>query len=161
MGLQTTVVLLNDYCSDIKSNQDLGEQLASMISRGETGNVEGANGVKIIETHHTDFHALVRLGGGGGRLFGYIGGKHPFDLAKEAAVIIGPHDPTLATQIAKATTPESMLPLAKRALSKVGRKSRFDQDKVTPEEWNKLADFYVATLENVLELAYHMRQELK
>jgi hypothetical protein len=157
LGNQTTVVIQNDYAHDIKESVFLLDRLYHMLSSGEIGEV--MQGFKIIESHHCDHHLLVRVGGGTGRVFARIGGKHPFDLAKEAAEIIDPIDPKLANQVRKGTTPESLLPLSRSCITKVGRKSRFDQNKVNKEQMNKLVDFNIACLESTLELAYYMKEE--
>jgi hypothetical protein len=160
MGLQTTIVILNDYASNIKNNPDVGEVIYQMIASGKTGE-SIISGIKFIEMHHCDNNVLVQVGQGGGHVFGNIGGKHCFDLAKEAAVIMEPHDHPLAYQLGKATTPETLLPIAKRCIRKVGRKTRFDQNKVSTKEMNKLVDLYIACLESTLELAYYMKEEKK
>jgi hypothetical protein len=76
------------------------------------------------------------------------------DLAQEAANIMHPIDEKLAKELRAGTTPESLYAITRRCLSKVGRKSHFDQDKVTHDQWDKLIDLEIACLKRVLELAY-------
>jgi hypothetical protein len=83
------------------------------------------------------------------------------DFAKDAAIVVESVNPQLSGQIASATTPESLVPLLKRALGAVGRKSRFDNDKVSPAEWETIVKAYVSVLYRTLDLATFMMKERK
>jgi hypothetical protein len=78
------------------------------------------------------------------------------DFAKEAALAVDHVDPKLSKQINAATTPESLVPILKRTLGAVGRKNRFDNDKVSPVEWETITKAYISALYQTLNLATFM-----
>lgn len=64
MGLNTTVLVLNDALHDIKNDPDFGKNLASVIMSGKPQYV--GNGTTVLETHHADWYSLMAIGGNRG-----------------------------------------------------------------------------------------------
>lgn len=81
MGLNTTVVVLNDALGDIAEDPEFGKRLADAIAsarRGKPVNVaaHGSHGIScnaacVIETHHADYDVLVKVGGNTGSVVGF------------------------------------------------------------------------------------------
>lgn len=73
MGLNTTVVILNDALEDIKNDPAFGANLVRAIQMQGVGEHHRrvsagrfANGAYVVETHHSDFDVMVRVGGNKG-----------------------------------------------------------------------------------------------
>lgn len=82
MGLNTTVLVLNDAAPGIKNDKDFGNNLAQAIQ----GNIpidvpvgHFGNAVTVVESHHNDLYKLILVGGNTAYDLGYAGfsGKDP------------------------------------------------------------------------------------
>ena len=60
MGMNTTVLIMNDFLHDIRQDEYFQRDLCDAISRGEKGEI--VCGCKVIEMHHADNTVLVRMG---------------------------------------------------------------------------------------------------
>jgi hypothetical protein len=68
MGLNTTVVILNDAVGDIERDPEFGAKLANAIHNfdGTRKTVSAGchgNAACVIEMHHADDYVVVRVGG--------------------------------------------------------------------------------------------------
>jgi hypothetical protein len=83
MGLNTTVIVLNDRLGDISKDTRLGELLALSIGsmhKTEDGELSPVgSGVYIVETHHADDTAVVLVGGNTSRVLTYLPATNPTD----------------------------------------------------------------------------------
>lgn len=70
MGLNTTVVILNDALHDIRRDPKFGENLFFAIINGDKHVPAGGHGnaAYVVETHHADHEVLVRVGGNLGKV---------------------------------------------------------------------------------------------
>lgn len=87
MGLNTTVLILNDALSDIEDDPQFGKNLAIAIQHG-SGHVRAGrygSAAYAIETHHADAKVVVVVGGNTGELLqgGYANYRNS---AEETAV---------------------------------------------------------------------------
>jgi hypothetical protein len=94
MGLNTTVLILNDALGDIAKDPDFGKKLVAAIADGGKQVVISTpsfgNAATVIESHHSDNTVLIAVGGNcASVLYNKIGGKlHTkearWDLLEEA-----------------------------------------------------------------------------
>ena len=72
MGLNTTVVILNDGLAQIENDPDFGKNLVQAIQNLASGKKQtlyasdgrcSGNVGEVVETHHADFGVSVRVGG--------------------------------------------------------------------------------------------------
>lgn len=82
MGLNTTVLVLNDRLGDIEKDQNLGKLLALAINSHSSSEPQTpvGHGVYVIETHHADDLAIVAVGGNTSQVLGHV----PADLLNTA-----------------------------------------------------------------------------
>lgn len=87
MGLNTTVVILNDTLNDIENDREFGKNLAIAIQQGDKYVQAGRYGraAQVVETHHADIKVVVVVGGNTGELLhgGYANYRNS---AEETAV---------------------------------------------------------------------------
>lgn len=86
MGMNTTVIVLNDALSDIENDAEFGKKLAAAIRElvyhrpGRGIDVSAGchvNAAEVIETHHADHTVVVAVGGNYGSVLGVVDGwKH-------------------------------------------------------------------------------------
>jgi hypothetical protein len=74
MGLNTTLVLMNDYLHNIQEDKNLGDKIWNavtdrMINIPRSISCGGAvEAIKVIETHHSSIYYPVLVGGNTGEL---------------------------------------------------------------------------------------------
>ena len=76
MGLNTTIVLLNDGLHMIRDDKDVGKKLYSAVQEVGSHAFSGrsvdvscgghVNAIQVIETHHADMNKLISVGGNTG-----------------------------------------------------------------------------------------------
>lgn len=84
MGLNTTVIVLNDRLGDIEKDDRLGPMLAISLKQGKAradAPDSVGNGVYVVETHHADDTAVVLVGGNTARVLTYLQGIDPNDVS--------------------------------------------------------------------------------
>ena len=64
-----------------------------------------------------------------------------------------------ASELEHACTPETLHPILRRVLNAVGRRTRFDKDKVSQQAYNIIAKAYISALYETLQLATFMVKE--
>lgn len=90
MGLNTTVIILNDALNQIEDDPEFGRNLALAIQGGGYGDGtvragNHMNAAQVVETHHADANVVVVVGGNRGELLrgGYASSR---TTPEEAAV---------------------------------------------------------------------------
>ena len=75
MGLNTTVVVINDELDQIENDPNFGKNLVEAIRELPTGrkNIDVragncVNAASVVESHHADFDVLVKVGGNLGEI---------------------------------------------------------------------------------------------
>lgn len=79
MGLNTTVLVLNDNLADIEKDEKLGSLLATCIKQmhnPERWLSPVGHGVYVVETHHADDVAILAVGGNTARVVGFLPTLH-------------------------------------------------------------------------------------
>jgi hypothetical protein len=95
MGLNTTVLILNDALHQIETDPQFGENLARAIMTGQSIDVSAGchcNAARVLETHHADMTSVVAVGGNIGRRVSVFNGNHfdsPEDTLKALADSLG------------------------------------------------------------------------
>jgi len=90
MGMNTTVVVLNDALHQIENDPEFGKNLAQAI-RGNgygDGSVRGGNHInaaQVVETHHADANVVVVVGGNHGELL--RGGYGHYRMSPEETAV--------------------------------------------------------------------------
>lgn len=101
LGLNTTVLVLNDALGTIADDPEFGKRLADavmqtfgavrgtpvyVLARSRGGGIHG-NAATVIETHHADIKTVVVIGGNCGTVLGSVMGPRN-DGSQESAVAI-------------------------------------------------------------------------
>lgn len=69
MGLNSTLIILNDGLHQISEDKDFGQKVADAIQKVRHGKPEvissgsHANVAYVVETHHADYTSIVAVGG--------------------------------------------------------------------------------------------------
>jgi len=89
MGMNTTVVILNDALHQIENDPEFGKNLShSIMTHHNGGDVRAGNhcnAAQVIETHHADDNVIVVVGGNrGARL---EGGYVSYTLSPEETAV--------------------------------------------------------------------------
>jgi hypothetical protein len=90
MGLNTTVLVLNDRLGDVEQDKEMGRLLALAIRSKMNDKQEPVgHGVFVIESHHADDTAVVLVGGNLARVLGYIPTSDPLspDIGAHVAAL--------------------------------------------------------------------------
>ena len=67
MGMNTTIVILNDGLDAIAKDKDFGAKLVeAILSRNKILHSGNGNVGKVVETHNADFYRTIRVGGNTG-----------------------------------------------------------------------------------------------
>lgn len=91
MGYNSTIVIYNDALSSIERNPNFGKELDRAIGEVACWNrpVDIPGGM-VVETHHADGDAIVRIGGNRGEVLGYTyHAQDKLDVLKQLAREMG------------------------------------------------------------------------
>lgn len=69
MGLNTTVVILNDYLHDIENDPEFGKKLSRAIKN--SGFNDSTRGFQVVTCHHNSATSVIAVNGNRGRVIGW------------------------------------------------------------------------------------------